>query len=397
MGFYDYRCHATGLSLRAEKAAVVLLLEETKGVWVPASLPLFGTYNRLGTIDSVQADFHTQLVDEAFRASVESKRIAMKGEAAGDWKRPPKDFYDRPLSGIDQVLHTIERATTLGSQDLKLQGRALNHVLLHAGFLKAGLAALAGPDPDVNTQTLLERAFPSEPARWFLRALPELTTVRPQARAALEAFRAWCQFIEPRVPWAPSRDAGQHGSRETMDGFATARSRFADVPWAMAALEASTLASEKEEDDLPEGWLRNAECSWYGLIIDDTRHVASSPPALRTLLEENAVEVLFDLEKKPVLFSVKRGILDRPVELYSLLRVKVGDHIEKLADEAGQELALDEKSEVVFQWDEVAAVLPPLEGAVLPNGAPAMLRIDDPRPPWLKEEEKYSSVIHFNE
>ncbi|MFT3711929.1 MAG: hypothetical protein QM817_30175 [Archangium sp.] len=394
MGFYDYRCHATGLSLRAEDAVAILVLEETKGRWVPASLPMFGTYNRLGTIDSVVADFHTAMISEGFAAAVESKRITMKGEAGGGWKRPREDWNGRPVTGIDRALFTVERATSLGSSDLKLSGRALDHVLLHAGFFRAALAALSAPEPEINTEAMLERTFPFEPSRWFLRELPELTAVRPQARALLNSLHAWREFIEPRVAWAPSQGMGQHGALETLDGFATARARFSDVPWAMAALDAAQKVAEAENDDLPSGWLRNAECSWYGLIIDGERHVSSSVEEVRANLEQYAEELLFD--EKPELLVVTRGRLAKSFDLKPLLYVKAGAKTAKRYSPEGEDLVLEDGSTIVFLWDEIASVLPLLEGAPLPGGSAATLRIEEPRPSWLNDTEKYADVIHFD-
>jgi len=292
------------------------------------------------------------------------------------------------------MLHTLERATSLGSADLKLSGKPLNHTLLHAGFFRAALKALAAPEPDVSTGTLLERAFPSEASRWFLRDLPEMTSVRPQARAALNTFHAWRTFIEPLIPWAPSKDMGQHGSLETLDGFATARERFAGVPWALEALDVALGIAEQENSDLPEGWLRNAERSWYGLTFDAERRVATTPEAVRDALKDLADDTLFSERRE--LFVVQDGRIAQTIELSPLIRVKAGDAIAKLSEAAAEELALLDDAEVIFQWDEIAQVLPPLSGAPLPKNAPAMLRVPEPAPAWLREDEQYQEVLHFD-
>jgi hypothetical protein len=398
MGFYDYRCQATGLSLRAEKAVCVLVLEEPKGTWVPASLPMKGTYNRLGTIDGVQHDFHTKLIAENFQASLESKRIKLAGEAAYAWKKPGRDWHDKPFEGIDRVLTTIERATSLGPTEVQLSGRSLNHVLIHAGFYEAATRELSSPEPEVNTSELLALAFPSEPSRWFLRELPELTSLRAEARAALHAFLNFRRFLEPKVKWHSKPDLGQHGVLETIDGFATARARFSDVPWAKRVLDELESSAEKSERDYDAGWLRHSTKSWIGVAqTGGVRTVLTSHEAVHELLERWVRDELASGEEKFQLIVVQEGIPQPALDLLPLIRLQGNARTVRLSESTLDDRRDSNEPRLVYQWDEIAQLLPQLSGALLPRGAPAYVRVSGGTPSWAEPEEKYLPLIHFGE
>jgi hypothetical protein len=51
VGFFDFRCPISGLSLRAADAAFVGLIEATPGRWLPLTLPIVGSYDRGPTIE----------------------------------------------------------------------------------------------------------------------------------------------------------------------------------------------------------------------------------------------------------------------------------------------------------------------------------------------------------
>jgi hypothetical protein len=62
MGFYECRCLITGISLREAKTVLVPIFPLNDGTYSPFALGIKGTYNRSGSIDSIEENIHTQLL-----------------------------------------------------------------------------------------------------------------------------------------------------------------------------------------------------------------------------------------------------------------------------------------------------------------------------------------------
>ncbi|MEI8384029.1 MAG: hypothetical protein WCJ09_28210 [Planctomycetota bacterium] len=74
MGLYDYPCMISGASLRASKAAL-LVLEPTLNGPVPAALPIKGIYNRSGYIDMFREDDNCEHILDFMSRKVEDGEL----------------------------------------------------------------------------------------------------------------------------------------------------------------------------------------------------------------------------------------------------------------------------------------------------------------------------------
>lgn len=95
MGVFHYRCAVTGLSLNGAECVAIWVAEVAPDRWVPASLPIRGSYNAYGTIDMIHRytpqAWHTERV---FRSAVHRER----GVGPQDRKRGQAAVPRRPYS-----------------------------------------------------------------------------------------------------------------------------------------------------------------------------------------------------------------------------------------------------------------------------------------------------------
>src|SRR5262245_61758488 len=109
MGFYDYRCMVTGVSLKGAKTALVLLDRAGKE-HRPITLAITGQYNRLGSIDHIAEDDNARLVLAYFLARLDDGALAVnKAELGGE-----------PIDGIERLLELVERGVTMGEDTVVL-------------------------------------------------------------------------------------------------------------------------------------------------------------------------------------------------------------------------------------------------------------------------------------
>src|SRR5207253_11225024 len=98
---YDCRCLITGVSLKGDDAALVLL-EQTDSDHAPIALAITGAYNRLGSIDNIEEDDNTTLVLGYFLDKLRT------GEFLID-----QDYFRRadhyPIKDVEQLLWGFER------------------------------------------------------------------------------------------------------------------------------------------------------------------------------------------------------------------------------------------------------------------------------------------------
>ncbi|NME68586.1 hypothetical protein [Flammeovirga aprica] len=101
MGFFDTRCMISGLSLKLSETVAVFLIQQGD-ILQPISLPIFGTYNRLGTIDCVEENINTVIVLNFFKSKIAS------GDIKVDWDEVDFDQVDN----IEQLFEIVERGVT---------------------------------------------------------------------------------------------------------------------------------------------------------------------------------------------------------------------------------------------------------------------------------------------
>lgn len=358
MGFFDFRCLASGLSLCGERAVAIWLLRDGEK-FVPISLPVRGAYDRLGSVDGVKTDSNTARLLDAFESALAAKRLKLKGDAAWTWKN------DSHVHGMERVLRVIERSTSQG--EASLSGKELALTLVHERIYDAVVAATRAP-LDVNTTDLIALAFPHAEGRRIYASVAEAPqTEREAMRRDLEGFIAFSRWLTARGEWntAPTfHGVGeQHGDVETLRAFREARARFADLPWMLDAIEACAMQSGEHSDDFHSGWLRGPDTSWYGLVADGEYVATATLDGLRALLAELVPHApLGQLIHQPFgVFTVQRGIAGPPLALLPFLSVELDARLVPAAEAEEADAQLATPAKKVLAWERLSAALAPLE------------------------------------
>jgi hypothetical protein len=219
MGFYDYRCMISGVSLKGADAALVLL-EEYRRAHRPIALAITGNYNRLGSIDGIDEDANTELVFGYF-----DERLK-----AGDLVVFEPELKHGGWSGIEAMLAIVERNVTESPNTFLLAGRSVFFALICRAVWKAVVAA--HPPKDEAASELFARLFEGvEVAERIYSG--NLTRVRKGLRelAAVNDFLA-----ERGIRWKPPRDAGQHYDDDMRRYLGNARRKFHDCPEVLKGL-----------------------------------------------------------------------------------------------------------------------------------------------------------------
>lgn len=246
MGFYDFRCTISGLSLRAARAVHIALIATDAGRWLPLSLPLVGTYDRLGSIDGITPDLRTGSLVDGFARLARAGRISAPSV--------PDEFAEFTAAPtIDRLLRMFERVNTMSRwapMPFTLDGRPLRQVLIHAGVF----AALAPPEPPPQAPTaqqLAQQLAHAPVAPQTAELLADLLHApdrdRTLASVALTQLTACTRWLERRRKrWSPASDSGQYDPVEDLRLARAARARLAAAPELLPAIDRVIAELEAE-------------------------------------------------------------------------------------------------------------------------------------------------------
>lgn len=218
MGFYDFRCMVSGVSLKGFDAVLVVLRPLAGSGYAPITLGIKGNYNRFGSIDFIEEDRHTDLVVAYFTERVHDGRLVLDPDYEGSYGKPPND--------IENLLNYFERNVSDSTDECPaaaLDGRRLFSALIARPVWDA-LAAL--PAPRVS--------FPSPFDDIYGHHLPALAE-HLRELLAVNAF-----VISHGLSWRPLDEEGigeQHFAEEMEAFLASARLTFAGTPVMLAALD----------------------------------------------------------------------------------------------------------------------------------------------------------------
>ncbi|MEU2673828.1 hypothetical protein ABZ622_34185 [Streptomyces sp. NPDC007164] len=239
MGFYDFRCAVTGISLRGTDA-VLVGLRPVGDRYRPLTLGIVGEYNRLGSIDRIAEDPHTDLVAEYFHRRARAGDFVMDPGYADNYGNPPRD--------IECLLAYFERNVSDSSEEhpaATLFGRRVFSTLVARPVWTALASAFA---PGGGTcETWYQEIFAESPeAGEMYRGLTG------ELARHIEELSAVDGFLDSRgLAWPiPCDDiGGQHFGPEIREYLDAARSDFRDVP---AVLEALTDYEQRVGDLLDD-------------------------------------------------------------------------------------------------------------------------------------------------
>jgi hypothetical protein len=233
MGFYDERCMVTGVSLKGAGAVLVLLLQAERD-YHPIALGIKGSYNRLGSIDSIAEDANTQLVLDYFLARLEDGAFVVDADYLASHQ-----FY--PFDDIERLLGAFERNINDGG-DAVLAGQPPVFALVSWTIWET--LAAEQPPSAIPCEALFQQVFEKSPvaAAIYEGKLQEVT-------GPLRELATVSAFLRQRhLVWKPADDGSQDYADDMRNYLAEARRVFADCPVILEALS----AYEEEVADLLE-------------------------------------------------------------------------------------------------------------------------------------------------
>jgi hypothetical protein len=220
MGFYDYRCTVTGVSLKGSDAALVLLAATGKG-FTPVALAIMGTYNRLGSIDNIDEDNNIDKVVSYFVDKLET------GELVINESHAPEGIED-----IEPLLNVVERSVTESSNAFVLNGQQIVYALICRDVWNA--IVKAAPAPTASGKALLHELFPEgSVGREIYEGNASAVTRNLKQFAAVNSFLA-----QRGIPWKPPEHPEQHYGEEMKQYLAEAKKPFHDAPAVLRGLQA---------------------------------------------------------------------------------------------------------------------------------------------------------------
>ena len=227
MGFYDFNCTVTGVSLKGV-GAVLVGLRETDGGLRPVTLGVAGSYNRLGSIDGIKEDLNTELVLRYFTDRVADGRFVLNSAYANDYGNPP--------AGLEALLNYLERNVSESSEErpaAALDGRRVFSALVAAPVWAALATDAAADDPP---EALFKRVFEGVPTatEMYGERISELS------RHVRELYAVDSHLRARGRPWAlqPDDEIGdQHYGREMRGFLASARRDLGRDPAIRSALD----------------------------------------------------------------------------------------------------------------------------------------------------------------
>jgi len=220
MGFYDCRCMISGVSLKGASALLVPL-QEIDGAFAPIALAIKGKYNRLGSIDGVEADANTAAVLKFFLDRLASGEFVVDA----DYLRREKLF---PIATIEQLLQAFERNINDHSQAAVLNRRPVVFALIGSSIWQS----------IVEAETL--RILPLETVLGSNSVATQIYAKSTYpVRDCVAELDCVSNFLDARnLPWQSAGDPGQHYSNDMQVFLNAAKEKFRDSEMLLAGLQA---------------------------------------------------------------------------------------------------------------------------------------------------------------
>jgi len=380
MGIFHYRCGVTGLSLNGAECVAIWVCETEPGRWVPATLPIRGIYNGYGTIDMLyrfdDQSWHIDRLRKWFKLGYETDRIRVGGDSKLELERRGLDGY-----GLEGPLGVVERATTCEHGMATFGGMKLAQRLIHAAIFDAVVAA--HPQTDVVE---IKHVVPCPAGAWFYQSIHD--GEKEPARAAFAAMQAFGDWF---TEWLPERDPGQLGVPDLIDGYLAARTKFAETPWMIQAIDQLIATYEREyQPELPNRWLRDWGASWYGAVVGSYRVVATSRAELARAFDHELSIVTEEelLSGRFEAFAVVSGTPLPAIDLRSSITVTNGSATARLDDPTLEDMLTMPGGSPEPTVDPAAlAALPDLPAPLQQVGTEALYLAGASPPSWIEDYE----------
>ncbi len=220
----------TGVSLASAETALILLASDSGG-FVPASLPVWGTYDRRGALTDAGEGPNADLITAALQPE--------RGFAAFDWAR--LGLTERVVDHIELVGSLLACAAVHAPDAITWRGSPISYALV-SGHVAAGLMELEpeGLPSDAHLDELPDLVFDDLPLSHAIYAPLVGAPLRMRFRFGMTfvGFAALCQALRARgIPWRPPEGAAEHSADDVARYLEEARNRFREDRCIAAALE----------------------------------------------------------------------------------------------------------------------------------------------------------------
>lgn len=256
MGFFDFCCPISGLSLRGQRAVHIALVEETPGRWSPLSLPIEGSYDRLGSIDFIEPDELTAIFVSGFAWMARAGRVQAPSvpHLFAEFTRAPQ---------LERLLKTFAQVNTDSAycpMPFTLDGRQLRQVLIHAEVF-AALAPVAtrarAPEYEELEEQLARAPLAPQGRELFEEVIIGSDAARIRASAALSQLSDFDRRIAAvGRRWSPEARIDQLDNEIDLDIAREARARLGEFPELADVIDRAVvwLEAESAEDAEWEAW-----------------------------------------------------------------------------------------------------------------------------------------------
>ena len=223
MGFYDYRCMLTGVSLQGEHAVLVPLFEDG-GALAPVAFGIKGSYNRLGAIDNILEDANTAAILKFFLGKLATREFVVDE----DYLRGHSAF---PITHIEQLLAGFERNVTEYPRAARLNDNPVLYGLISQSVWQA-IAEAALPFP--SNRNVHQDLFAGSPiaAAIYGGRIGDLTTHAKELAAVMALMSS------RDIAWSAPQEHDQWYVREMIQFLSEARAAFGDCPAVLEGLRA---------------------------------------------------------------------------------------------------------------------------------------------------------------
>ncbi|QIS14321.1 hypothetical protein [Nocardia arthritidis] len=245
MGFYDYRCMISGVSLKGADAVAVAVHPAENG-YRPLSLGVTGQYDRFGSVDGVLEDRGTEVLAEYFLARLRDGRFAVDPSWIGLSRTNERLHIEDLFQSFERNYGALE---TVDAAVATLDGTPIFLALI----ARAVWDAFAESDAEAAEDDLTQ-VFRSSPIATEIYG-PHRADLAPQLRR----LRTVDEFLTANgLHWAPECDPNQ---------------RYAEKP-----------GTQHFSDDL-RGFLEQAELD-YAEVPVMRRALAAYAESIRDLLDD---------------------------------------------------------------------------------------------------------------
>ncbi len=220
MGFYDCKCMITGVSLKGADAATVLL-QHRDGESSPISFAVKGAYNRLGSIDCIEEDEHTQGLVRFFLEAEKNSDFVVHEEYL-------RTHGTYPFETLEQLLQAFER-------NIRDNSRA---ALLHGTPVSFAMIARPIWDEIANSSPLPVELAWSRTSDFRSQKKPQLYS-RGDSNLSehVVEFATVAEFLRANaISWKPAEEASQDYPDDMREYLRLAREKFAKSPMLLTAL-----------------------------------------------------------------------------------------------------------------------------------------------------------------